>query len=76
MKQLRKFLPVMLVMVLALGLFGCGSSSSEEEEPAAADTSASTSEEAEAAEESAEISDCCKSSCGDTEFCFHILFSF
>lgn len=54
MKQLRKFLPVMLVMVLALGLFGCGSSSSEEEEPAAADTSASTSEEAEAAEESAE----------------------
>lgn len=45
MKQLRKFLPVMLVMMLALGLFGCGSSGSEEEEPAAPEASASTSEE-------------------------------
>ena len=33
MKQLRKILPVMLILLLALGLFGCGSSSSEEEEP-------------------------------------------
>lgn len=54
MKQIHKFLPVLLVLLLALGLAGCGSGSSGEDEPAAApsaseDTSADAGE-AEAAE--------------------------
>lgn len=51
MKHLHRFLPVLLVMMLALGLFGCGSSGSGEEEPAAPEASASTSEESEEAVE-------------------------
>lgn len=41
MKQFRKILPIMLILLLALGLFGCGSGDSEGEAPAAPEASAS-----------------------------------
>lgn len=49
MKQLRKYLPLLLVLLLMLGLAGCGSAGSEE--PAVPEVSASTAEEPAAEEE-------------------------